>query len=384
MLISAICEFLDLCYLAASTLSGHWKLLTMLAERLQQKITPEQEAEFDMVLALCKPPVDNKMLVSKTLLNELCDAAEQVFQEYDATLMKAILLTAWGGFMRISEYTAAKNDAKDYNIAADCVDITNDGIGLEFKADKTMDIFSHPRHHLTTWDFLPEGARDVMEQYVKLRPMATKFFMRFDGQEVTQNDFRHFLDSCLLLTRWRFLHVVPHALRVEGASEARHHGYFILTVRFIGRWMHNSSVIEAYTRLNLISLDPLLAQCDKPAFVREWKWLHILYIAWNTIQMQGTRMDHRVMKVLQQFFPDYWEKNAEILPSRFPAVATSYKLRAMIHNRRSGYYINQAIERKQYKLCLHNFRKEMSHMAKTTAVLGMSQLKKKAVNEKSS
>ena len=58
------------------------------------------------------------MPMSKTLLNKLCAAADQVFQEYDATLMKAMLLMAWGGFMRISEYTAAEKEAKDYNIAA--------------------------------------------------------------------------------------------------------------------------------------------------------------------------------------------------------------------------------------------------------------------------
>ena len=111
-LISAICEFLDLRYLAASTLCSHWNLLTTLAERRHQVITPQQEAEFNMVLARCKPSVDNKMPVSKTLLNEFCAAADQVFQEYDATLMKAILLTAWGGFMCISEYTEAEKDAK--------------------------------------------------------------------------------------------------------------------------------------------------------------------------------------------------------------------------------------------------------------------------------
>ena len=167
----------------------------MLAEHLQKEHVPSQEAEFDMVLARCKPPVDNKMPMSKTLLKKLCTAADQVFQEYDATLMKAMLLMAYGGFMRISEYTAAEKEAKDYNIAADCVDITDDGIGLKFKADKTMDIFSCPRHHLATWDFLPEGACKTMKHYIKLRPKAVKFFVRFDGQEVSLNDFRHFLDS---------------------------------------------------------------------------------------------------------------------------------------------------------------------------------------------
>ena len=106
-----------------------------------------------------------------------------------------------------------------------------------------MDIFSHPRHHLATWDFLPEDARKAMEHYIKLRPKAVKFFVLFDGQEVSCNDYRHFLDSCLLLTRWHFLHVIPHALQVGGASKARHRGYDILTVGFISRCVNNINYI---------------------------------------------------------------------------------------------------------------------------------------------
>ena len=142
-----------------------------------------------------------------------------------------------------------------------------------------MDIFSRLRHRLATWDFLPGGAREIMEKYANMRPKAVKFFVRFNGQEVTRNDFRHFLDTCLLLTRWQFLNVVAHALRVGEALEACRRGYDNLTVRYIGRWTNNSSAIEAYTRPNLISLDPMLAARDKPAFVHEWKWPHISYIA---------------------------------------------------------------------------------------------------------
>ena len=98
------------------------------------------------------------MPVSRALLQELCAATDLLFTEYDATLVKAMLITALGVFMRISEYTEVRKDAHDHNIDADAVDITNDGIGVIFRSDKTSNIFSRPQHRLASWDFLPEGS----------------------------------------------------------------------------------------------------------------------------------------------------------------------------------------------------------------------------------
>ena len=221
-----------------------------------------------------------------------------------------------------------------------------------------------------------------MDKYRSLRPRGSeKFFVRMDGQQVTRNEFCHFLDACLLHTRWRFLHVVPHALRVGGASEARKRGYDILTVKFIGRWTYNSSSIEAYTRLNLISIDPILVQRDKPTFVKSWKWNHLTYIARNTVQTKGSRDTHPHTQMLKKYFPDYWSLNEQVLPKQLPGVPAAYRLLALVRNRRSGVYLSKALAKEQHRVKLHNFRMELSKMAKQAAVLSAAKMQQDALQQ---
>ena len=85
---------------------------------------------MDWVTARCKPVQDNKVPVSRRLLKELIHAADQVLERYDATLAKAMFITAWGGFMRISEYTKVRSGSRDHNLATSSINITNDGLGI--------------------------------------------------------------------------------------------------------------------------------------------------------------------------------------------------------------------------------------------------------------
>ena len=213
---TALCNYLDGLYLAATTLNTFFKYIKKLALAINQEITTYQYAEFDVVLACAKLPIDNKWPVSQEFLQELCAAADLLFEEYDATLAKVMMMTAWACFMRVSEYTNSKA-YKDHNVEVHAVDITDDGIGIIFESDKTSKVSTQPKHCLQCWEFLPKGACQVYEKYLQLRPRnVVKFFIRTDGRQLSRDDFCDFLDACLLLTRWHWAHIITHSLRVGG------------------------------------------------------------------------------------------------------------------------------------------------------------------------
>ena len=136
---TALCNYLDGLYLAAAMLNTFFKYIKKLALALNQDITTYQYAEFDTVLAHAKLPIDNKWPVSQECLQELCAAADVLFEEYAATLAKVMMMTAWACFMRVSEYTNSKA-YKDHNVEVHAVDITDDGIGIIFESDKTSKV----------------------------------------------------------------------------------------------------------------------------------------------------------------------------------------------------------------------------------------------------
>ena len=136
---AAICEHFDISYFAASSLSMHYQMIKKLALHLEVNINPRQRVAYDSVVARGKPVKDNKMPVSKDCLIELCNAADIIFTGYDALLAKVLFLAAWGGYMRISEYTSEKKPRYcDHNLDVASVDILDDedGLGITFESDK--------------------------------------------------------------------------------------------------------------------------------------------------------------------------------------------------------------------------------------------------------
>ena len=174
-LIDTICKHLDNKYFTHAMIKQHWKNLHEICRAAGHELSASHRGQMDWVTARCKLVQDNKVPVSHHLLKELIHAADQVLEKYDATLAKAMFVTAWGGFMWISEYTKVRSLARDHNLATSSINITDDSLGISFISDKTSQALTYLQHRRVRWSFLPTGARLIMEDYKEIHPQAFHF-----------------------------------------------------------------------------------------------------------------------------------------------------------------------------------------------------------------
>ena len=119
--IQAFLEMLNQLNYMAVTLKSQWAFIKKLAQIQRFEITECMDDHFDHILAKCRPFPDDKMPVSQKLLVELLSVSEQTFQEYNVALFQAMILTAWGTCMRISEYSFTRAHLPDHNVRCGAV-----------------------------------------------------------------------------------------------------------------------------------------------------------------------------------------------------------------------------------------------------------------------
>ena len=158
-----------------------WNTITKLAMLFDDEISEENEQGFQAVKDQAKEIKDTKVPISRELLEQLCAAADKCFKSYNALLSKTLFLLAWGGFMRICEYSRT-SEGNQHNIRANAVLTSDLGVRIAFHSDKTSK-GSHPiQHRFVEWHQLPQGARKIIESYKATRPIsAYNFFCRYDG-----------------------------------------------------------------------------------------------------------------------------------------------------------------------------------------------------------
>ena len=220
--VEAYLVHLESLFLAADTLNRHWKFVRETSEKVNRPVTVHEVTLFDFVKAKCRPVKDVKLPVSKELLIELCAAADIVFRGYDALLAKVVFLTAWGGFLRSSEYCARPRNGKTHALLAEGVTIMKTGIGLCFWSDKKDSEGHAVKHRVIHWSFLPAFAQELFEEFDKVRPPSKYYFAQNDGQPLTYHRFTNMLDACLLFTRWRGLRIVMHSFRLGTFNQFIH------------------------------------------------------------------------------------------------------------------------------------------------------------------
>ena len=202
----------------ASTLRRQWSCWCRLANTLNESITEEEMDAYDMVVSNCRETKDNKVPVSAKLLKQLLRAADATFKKYNAALFKAICLIAFGASMRVGEYTQTQAKTS-HNIRHDAISLERAGIEVEFYSDKTAGLDGVVKHRFIPWSLLPKGAKVILHEYDSIRPVeAPTYFCQIDGRPLTRKRFVDWLETCLLQTEYRRLHVVPHSLRLGGTS----------------------------------------------------------------------------------------------------------------------------------------------------------------------
>ena len=100
---------------------------------------------FDQVKAEAKELKNDKLPVSRNLLNQLCNTADTFLTDYNQTSAKAMFLCAGGFDMQISEFNetpaSIKQKKRSHNTRENCVHILAVGISVAFESDKMIKQF---------------------------------------------------------------------------------------------------------------------------------------------------------------------------------------------------------------------------------------------------
>ena len=222
------------------------------------------------------------------------------------------------------------------------MNITPDGVGLTFYTDKISVVNEQPKYRMISWSFLPAGAQQMLEEYDAQRPReADYFFVREDSTPLVREDFVSLFELCLLHTRWRFLHIMPHALCVGGASNAWLEGATIFYVQFAGRWCKGSAAYEHY-KVAYVSMLPEKAYEDLPHCRRVWPDVRLAFLSCNVVQKgvpPGERHMYNVM--LQTYFPRQWAVIRATLPAVYPMRHVAFRVLKWHRDWVSGKFINK-------------------------------------------
>ena len=139
---------------------------------------------------------DTKLPVSLKLLEQLCEAADLLFDHYNATLVKCMFQAAFGCCLRISEYSMA-HTKRCHNLRAGSLGTTPKGLAVEFFSDKTSHFSPCVKHKEVPWKCLPRGAKQLFEEYERIRPKDAEFhFVRIDRWPLTRKNVTDWLDVC--------------------------------------------------------------------------------------------------------------------------------------------------------------------------------------------
>ena len=154
------------------------------------------------------------------------------------------------------------------------------GLSITFRSDKTSKATDPYKYRFVSWKSLPSGARQAFQQYDKLRPKkAINYFCREDEVELTRNTVPNLLDTCLLLTSFSQLTMTPHCFRLEAASHNRLKGLSIVEILEKGCWRPQCKAIEAYTRPDMVVLQPEDLYTHLPKYKRAWSHQKICFLA---------------------------------------------------------------------------------------------------------
>ena len=92
--INAFLDILHQKFYSASTLDSQWNSFKKVGHLLNKNPTPEQELEFGLVKQDARELGDDRLLVSKELLEQLCMGADSVLREYNSVLTKSVFISS--------------------------------------------------------------------------------------------------------------------------------------------------------------------------------------------------------------------------------------------------------------------------------------------------
>ena len=201
---------------ARGSLDSYWNTVNKIAITLGKPISQKHKRMYDNIRINAKELKDDRLPVSAALLVQLCDSANLFFNDYTASLAKAIFTCAWSFSMRVSEYSGSKTSGRNvntsHNIRKNSVRTSRVGLTITFESDKTTKFGKSIKHRTVIWSKIPVNAKDIVDYYTSLRPKdAAHFFCAKDGAPLKRSDVLNILHTCLLGTDWRYLNITPHS-----------------------------------------------------------------------------------------------------------------------------------------------------------------------------
>ena len=188
-----------------------------------------------------------KMPITADILSKLCQCLDSgYFDNYTNSLMKAVLLSAYFGFLRCGEFTVSKNFQPDVNMTFDDIRLFDDYLTLHLKQSKT-DPF---RKGITLMIFRTGSslcAYTAVVKYLCLRNScfpslishSDPFFVTAQGKPLSRSIYVNHLKllvSCIGLDSSKF---AGHSIRRGSATACALHRIEDHVIQKLGRWSSN-------------------------------------------------------------------------------------------------------------------------------------------------
>ena len=197
-----------------------------------------------------RPGNDARLPISLPLLQILISALPIVCSsQFEAVLFKAVFLSAYFGFMRVSEF-AVLSKSPPFDAVLSFQDVT---FSQSINSSQSGSVVIQLRKSKNNQRGLPQSIRLVQSQgnplcpvsalllFSSVRPrIAGPFFCHFDGSPLTQYQFHAVLRKVLVHLGLEGTRITSHSFRIGAASSASHLGVALDDVQSLGRWRSNA------------------------------------------------------------------------------------------------------------------------------------------------
>ena len=181
---------------------------------------------------------------------------KSLFSNYDKAMWKCLMLTAFFGLLRVSEYTCTTKYNHTINLNPLDLTFSKDIVYLNIKASKTdpFRVGFKVRFVKIGGDLCPVTA---LRHYITYRGAEPgPFFILSSGEYVT----RKFVSAFLTISLPHALNLNTHSFRIGGASAAASCGIPDSAIKILGRWSS-----DCYRRYIHLSDNVMKEWCSKIA-----------------------------------------------------------------------------------------------------------------------
>lgn len=200
---------------------------------------------------------DARLPITSNILRNIIPALQIITaNQYEATVFKAVYLTAFTAFMRVSELTVdSKHKSYDPNrtLMLDDLTLLSDSLcEIRLKTTKTNQhgppIYLQLTAYSVNTDLCPVKA---MQQYITCRSTNHgPLFVHFDGSPITRYQFASILQKAIsYLSIPEMKRYKNHGFRIGACSSAAMNQVPDVEIKEMGRWSQKSTSYKRYIRI---------------------------------------------------------------------------------------------------------------------------------------